>query len=198
MVASIFLSLMVTEVAVRMLVDDGMRYDLEMWKYAKVVKEISCNREIGHEHIADVSARLMGVDVRINSAKLRDRQFAISKPANTVRVVMLGDSITFGWGVRSEETVSKRVEAMFNADAEGRAYEFVNAGVGNYNTTMSVAWMVSEGMTFEPDLVVLNYFINDAEVIPRRKGGGLREWSYAYVFLAGQFDFFCQVFFHQH
>ncbi len=38
------------ELYVRFVEDDGMQFDLEMWKYAKSVKRISENPRIGHEH----------------------------------------------------------------------------------------------------------------------------------------------------
>lgn len=185
---SLLISLAVVEVAVRTVIDDGMQYDLEMWKYAKQMKRVSASPGIGHEHQPGTSAHLMGADVSINSTGQRDRDFVSPKPTKTVRILMLGDSLTFGWGVPQDQTVPKRLEALLNASGNGRTYEVVNAGVGNYNLAMSANWMLERGMAFEPDLVVFNYFINDAEVTPRRQGGGLREWSYAFTYFAGRFD----------
>ena len=64
------------EVLTRLVVDDGMQYDLEMWKYARDVKQISADPLIAHEHAPDRRARLMGVDFRTNSKGLRDREFS--------------------------------------------------------------------------------------------------------------------------
>src|SRR5882672_7924654 len=38
------------ELGVRLFVDDGMNFNLEMWKYARDVKQRSANPLIGHEH----------------------------------------------------------------------------------------------------------------------------------------------------
>lgn len=185
--ACLLVYLGLVEVVVRTVIDDGMQYDLEMWKYAKQIKRISENPEIGHEHRPGRAARLMGVEVSTNSGGQRDREFAQPKPEGTTRIVMLGDSLTFGWGVAQESTVSKRLEALLGDEASETRYEVVNAGVGNYNAAMSSHWMRARGMALEPDLVVFNYSFNDAEVTPRRAGGGLAEWSYAWIYFAGRF-----------
>jgi lysophospholipase L1-like esterase len=53
---------------------------------------------------------------------------------------------------------------------------------------MEVRALENNGWRFMPDVIVLNYFINDAEPTPTRAGGPLREFSYAYVFFEGRFD----------
>ncbi len=63
------------ELYVRLVIDDGMQYDLEMWKYAVDVKVVSVDPLIGHRHGANRHATLMGVTVATNSRGLRDREF---------------------------------------------------------------------------------------------------------------------------
>jgi hypothetical protein len=50
------------------------------------------------------------VTYQINSYGLRDREFPLEKPPNTYRILMLGDSYTFGIGSNLEDTFSKRLE----------------------------------------------------------------------------------------
>ncbi|MCP5058390.1 MAG: hypothetical protein GY937_16935 [bacterium] len=178
--------LVLLEIGVRYVVDDGMQYDLEMWKYAKELKQVSSDPGIGHEHRPNTSAHLMGVDVTINATGQRGREFARPKPDRTFRILMLGDSLTFGWGVEREHTVVERLASRLKGGGSDLDYEVVNAGVGNYNAAMSSRWMQARGMAFDPDLVVFNYSFNDAEATPRRMGGGLAEWSYAYVYFRGR------------
>lgn len=185
--ACVLVYLGLVEIAVRTVVDDGMQYDLEMWKYARELKRISEDPEIGHEHRPNTAARLMGVDVSINATGQRDRDFVVPKPEGTVRLLMLGDSLTFGWGVPQEKTVAKRLEALLNGTPGDVRYEVVNAGVGNYNAGMSSRWMRAHGMALEPDFVIFNFSFNDAEPTPRRGGGGLAEWSYAWIYFSGRF-----------
>ena len=72
----------------------------------------------------------------------------------------------------------------------GRPYEVLNTGIGNTNTAVQSAYFLNEGHRFKPDVVVLNYFIDDAQPTPARKENFLVENFYAAVFLAGRPDVF--------
>ena len=65
--AGIFFCFIGSEVFVRYVVDDGMDYNLEMWKYARKLKRASEDPVQGHKHIPNRSAHLMGVDIAINA-----------------------------------------------------------------------------------------------------------------------------------
>ena len=77
--------------------------------------------------------------------------------------MMLGDLLTVGWGVPVEQTFSKRIEKFFAAD--GFDAEVINTGVGNYNRIQEVEYFLVEGIKYRPDIVVLNFFVNDAQPI---------------------------------
>jgi lysophospholipase L1-like esterase len=175
------------ELFVRLIIDDGMQYDLEMWKYARNLKQISDDPLIGHRHQPSRRAKLMGVDFQINSKGLRYREIPYTKAPEKLRVLMLGDSLTVGWGVAVEDTFSRRVERMYVEN--GVDAEVINAGVGNYNTIQEVEYFVTEGHKFRPDVVVLNYFINDAEPVPNHhKPFLLEEICFACAFIGGRID----------
>lgn len=174
------------ELYVSWAVDDGMQFDLEMWRYARAIKRQSDNPAIGHEHTPDTRARLMGADVTISSQGLRDREFPLTPPPGRTRILMLGDSLTFGWGVPADRTFSKRLERMLQQ--AGHDAEVINTGVGNYNTEMQVAYFFERGLRFQPDYVVLNYFINDAEPTPQYRSTFLSRHSRAYVYFASRVD----------
>ena len=44
------MALLLLELATRYLLDDGMNFDIEMWKYASDIKRVSDIPELGHEH----------------------------------------------------------------------------------------------------------------------------------------------------
>lgn len=167
-------------------VDDGMQFDLEMWRYARLIKRQSANPAIGHEHTPNTRAHLMGADVVISSQGLRDREFPLAPPPGRTRILMLGDSLAFGWGVEAHQTSSKRLEELLRAS--GRDVEVINTGVGNYNTEMQVAYFLERGAKFNPHYVVLNYFINDAEPTPRDRSNFLARHSPAYVYFSSRVD----------
>jgi lysophospholipase L1-like esterase len=151
------------ELVIRTL-DDGMDFNIEQWKYAREVKRVADDPDLGHQHLPNISTRLMGADFRTNSKGLRDREFSYERDGSAARIMMLGDSLTLGWGARAEDTFSKRIERMF-ADRQMPA-EVINTGVGNYNTVMETRFFQLEGYKYRPDIIVLNHFVNDAEPVP--------------------------------
>ena len=110
-----------------------------------------------------------GSEIRINSYGLREREFDHKKPSGTVRILVLGDSVTFGDGVAAEEAFPRRLEELL-ALKLGSA-QVLNAGVRGYNTYQELRLLEETGAALEPDVVLLFYTTNDAE--PFSKQGGL-------------------------
>lgn len=100
-------------------------------------------------------------DYSINSFGLRDKEFAAAKPANTFRILMLGDSFTEGDGVFSHETFSRKLEERLQAMGGPRKYEVINAGVGSYSPLLEYLYLKNHGLQFSPDLVILNFDLSD-------------------------------------
>jgi lysophospholipase L1-like esterase len=175
------------EVAVRAFFDDGKQFDLEMWKYALEVKGISSDPLIGHNHRPNRQGFLMGVQFDTNSKGLRDREFSYEKPPGRLRIMMLGDSFTVGWGAKFDETFPKRIERMYTD--RGIQAEAINTGVGNYNTIQEVEYYLTEGYKYNPDIVVLNFTFNDAEPVPvSYPPPTILRICYSCIFVAGRID----------
>ena len=119
------------EIACRTVVNTGLQYDIEMWKYAVVLKRIAADPAVGHEHIPGTSAHLMRSDVTINGGGLRNREVAPEKPAGATRIMMLGDSIVFGWGVDQDKTMSADLDRLMHhchlLEFDGRSYRLKQA-----------------------------------------------------------------------
>jgi lysophospholipase L1-like esterase len=187
---AILLGCAVMEVALRVIFAHSLDFSMEMWKYAVKLKRPVANPELSFAHAPNRSAFLMGVPVSINSEGLRDREFSLDKPSGVYRVMMLGDSTTFGWGVKEENTAAKFLERKLNADLPAgydRA-EVMNTGVGNYDTVQEVTYYETIGWKYHPDLVVLVFFINDPEPVPIEKKGFLIDRSYLIAFATNRID----------
>jgi hypothetical protein len=175
------------ETYLRVVVDDGMNFDLEMWKYAQQIKQRSSDPLIGHEHRPLAHAHLMGVDIDTNSVGHRDREIPVARQPGIPRITMLGDSFTEGWGVAFEETISKRLEVLFQR--AGRTVEVMNTGVGNSGSVQEVEAFLTRDARFNPDVVVLNFDFRSAIPVPRYGSDGwwIRH-SEALVFLTSGND----------
>lgn len=135
--------------------------DIEMTRYALELKVASSNPRLGHLHKADARAHLMGVDIALSSAGLRDQEYP-RQPGTKRRLLFLGDSLTLGWGVAQHQTFADLLEQALPDT------EILNFGVGNYNTEQEVELLLERGFEFCPDEVVVFWFINDAEPTPSR------------------------------
>ncbi len=82
--------------------------------------------------------------------------YPLEKPAGTERVLLLGPSFAFGWGVNYEETFAARLEALLNEQraAQNQRIEVIDAGVPSMGPGMNLDWFRAVGKDFHPDLVV--------------------------------------------
>lgn len=177
------------EIALRIAFARSLDFSIEMWKYAVALKVPVSNPNLSFAHAPNRSAFLMGVPVSINSHRLRDREYSEAKPPGVTRVVMLGDSTMFGWGVREEDTVAKILERELNQNAApGHSYEVLNAGVGNYDSVQEYNHYLAYDRVFHPDIVVQEYYVNDPEPVPRERNAGFLGRSYLFAFTASRMD----------
>jgi len=142
-------------------------YDIEMWRYAKELKIPSEDPRLGHEHIRNASALLQSVTIRTNEWGLRGGPVP-SRDLAVRRILFLGGSITLGWGVREEGTLTERLARMFAE--RGEKVEVLNAGIGNYNAERYVERFFRDLTGLQPSDIVVNYFLRDAETLDA--GGG--------------------------
>lgn len=64
---------------------------------------------------------------QINSIGIRNAEIALPKPNGVYRILAVGDSFTFGWGVNVQDTWEKQLEKLFAA--KGKKVEIINAGI---------------------------------------------------------------------
>jgi lysophospholipase L1-like esterase len=97
-----------------------------------------------------------------NSQGLRATHLvAPEKWANEIRILFVGDSVTFGWRVSHDETISKRAEMRLAASYPELKINCLNAGVPGYSLFQGWKYLETAGMRFEPDLVVVSFGGND-------------------------------------
>ena len=103
-----------------------------------------------------------GVPVHTNALGFRDsREYAIEKRPGTFRILVLGDSVTFGHGSVAEHAYPLLLEQRLKAWKPGVDWQVWNLGVPGYNTSQELAYLLEVGPAFRPDLVVVGFFGND-------------------------------------
>jgi hypothetical protein len=101
--------------------------------------------------------------LRTNALGFRGPEVARDKPAGTFRIIVLGDSVAFGWGVDDEATFVRRFEVEANAAGRPPKVEVVNTALPMYDSVQQLAVLREVGLALQPDLVVLVYVVNDVE-----------------------------------
>ncbi len=103
-----------------------------------------------------------GVPVHISSRGLRNDEFEVPKPQDTYRILNLGDSVAFGWEVDQEETYGYQLVDLLNQQDKSQNYEVINAGVPGWSLETERNFLLQEGLSYQPDLVLLDLtIVND-------------------------------------
>jgi len=103
--------------------------------------------------------------ININSQGFRDKERTVKKDGNVFRILCLGDSSTFGWSVRLEETYHALLEEKLNKEygRSGARFEVINAGVTGYTSYQGLRLYKQKGYRYKPDIVIFYLGINDSQ-----------------------------------
>ena len=99
-----------------------------------------------------------GKTLSSNSAGMRgDREYPEAKPPGMRRLVLLGDSFTFGEGVSDAETYARQLSDLLPR------LEVLNLAVHGYGNDQMLLALKEDGLRYHPDLVVLGFVHEDVE-----------------------------------
>ena len=112
---------------------------------------------LGWRNIPDWEATTNGNKLTINSLGFRGQEYAREKPVGVKRIMVLGDSFAWGYGVADNETFSAKLDKQL-----GNNFEVLNAGVSGWGNDQQYLFFRDDGKSFSPDIVVVAFFlIND-------------------------------------
>jgi len=118
-------------------------------------------------------ARLTFQDVplRVNRFGLRGAEIALDPGSDTRRILVLGDSVAYGWALAEADTFP----VLLGEELRGLGLdaEVLNAAVPGYNTESAVAFLRHTGLSLAPDALVLGVSLNDFDETPSLSPLGL-------------------------
>ncbi len=100
------------------------------------------------------------VKVKINRNGLRDKKIPIRKGNTEKRILILGDSFPEGIHVELMETYPKVLEQELKSKGYNN-FTVINAGVAGYSTIHEYLLLKNKGLDYNPDIVILSFFMND-------------------------------------
>jgi lysophospholipase L1-like esterase len=105
--------------------------------------------------------------IQYNRDGFRDREFVIAKPRNKFRILVIGDSQTFGHGIEKlEDTFPKQLEKLLNQGTKHPKFEVLSFARPGWNTAEQLQYVYKKGFLYQPDLILLNFFHNDLPPSP--------------------------------
>ncbi len=101
------------------------------------------------------------IRIETSSKGLRDVEHGSEKTG--VRILGLGDSVTFGAGVEFEHTYLRLLEKKLLAN--GYKVDIVKTGVNGYEFEQEYRYFFEEGYKFHPDIVTVGVVLNDVRQV---------------------------------
>ncbi|HUS14974.1 MAG TPA: hypothetical protein VM536_08135 [Chloroflexia bacterium] len=95
----------------------------------------------------------------INQQGLREDREIGPPTADTLRILCVGDSFTFGMGVDGNQTFAHLLGGAPATD--GRMVDSINAGVNGYGTDNEAAWLDAYGWVLKPQFVLVGFYVGN-------------------------------------
>ena len=90
-----------------------------------------------------------------------DQEYALPKPVGIRRLLVLGDSFTFGPFVDNDELTTARLQSLLNRQSAVDSFEVVNAAMSGWTLIDQAEYLREKGLRLQPDLVAVTFYIND-------------------------------------
>lgn len=129
---------------------------------AKIIQKSNFD-DVVYRLIPNMKVVFMGHEVQTNAFAGRGAEIK-EKNLDTTRILGIGDSIQFGWGVEESDTYIKKLSDKLQSNS--CKSEVLNFGVPGYNTAMEIATLEKILLPLKPDYVILHVVGNDLE-LPR-------------------------------
>ena len=126
-----------------------------------LIQTATASREMLYELKPDLDTYYKLTRFRTNSFGMRDRDYALEKPAGTFRAAVIGDSFTMPAGVEIEDAFHSRIEDELNRRSPATRFEFLNFAVDGYQLPQYLSVMQHKVPQFHPDLILLGFCPND-------------------------------------
>ncbi len=112
--------------------------------------------------------RTFGHSFTTNHLGFREKRFSNKKNKNSFRILIFGDSLTFGVGIDNEHRYSNLLEEMFRINYPQHNVEVLNFGVPGYSLDQEHELIKAILKIVECDLVILGVFWNDFQITTQK------------------------------
>ena len=120
-----------------------------------------------------------GVEIHINDQGFRSRYTGSTigpKPSGATRIAVLGDSETFCRALAYDDCLPGRLEITLNSKFQNARFQVLSYGIPGTNTRDHQRWLREIVLPMKPDVVLLNYVMNDIELFDNTTLVDLGHW----------------------
>lgn len=148
---TVVMLLLLELIARAVLVDPG----LAIWNLHACVRPSAL---LGQEFKPFCSGNLANTEFHTNSLGLRGDEVPDD---GTARILAIGDSCTWGWGVAESDAYPSFLQRMLDYNSGGRHYTVINAGVPGFTSYQGLLYLRERGALLRPQIVLIGYGFND-------------------------------------
>lgn len=156
LISVIIIFLIILEILLRLLGAPVYGFEKDMFVYNELT---GYRLTPGFEGLHSIYGK--EVSVKINVGGLRDdMDHSYAKPEGKFRILVLGDSFSFGNGVTFEESYFSYLRQEIK-DGDRQDIGIINLGVPGYDIHNEVIYYLDEGFRYDPDVILLQFALND-------------------------------------
>jgi len=154
----VLIAVFLGEVVIRVFIPQKM-YNEYLPEHPDYEPYLSVEPELGWVPRKDFSSQIYGIDNRLvkithNNIGTRNKNNVGEK--KKIRILVMGDSFTYGWGVRDEDSYPAKLQKLL-----GDKYEVINFGVPSYEIDLVYIRLLEQGFALEPDVIIYGVYLND-------------------------------------
>lgn len=159
-IMSMFLGTIISEAFVRIFSPQELGSVLNIYRSDEILKY-----RYQTERQTRQSTTEFDVIIQTNSEGMRDQEYKHKKENGEYRVLVVGDSFSFGHGVDLERIYPKLLEKHMNTSIvqsnSQTSYHVINAAVGGYHPEQYYKMMVLYANKLEIDSVIVGFYIGN-------------------------------------
>ncbi len=156
--------LVIAETLVRVLIPQKSNYKCITSKFGNS-NSLKANCTIISEFYKSFSYK-----IKTNEKSLRSNHtVSYQNPTNSFRILILGDSVTFGLGVNNEDLFSQVLEKTLNQQIPSNNFEVINASSPGWGPIEYYLYMKNEGYKYSPNLVIISQSVDDTAAIQQNR-----------------------------
>jgi len=130
----------------------------------RILSILEQDRQLFWKQRSNLNTIFEGVPIKTNDLGFRNRKIISKKKKDAFRIVCLGASPTFGWGVNEKQVYSFQLEQLLKQKyTQQKEIEVINAGVIGYSSHQGLQLLKKEIIKIAPDIVTVAYVINDVD-----------------------------------